>query len=371
LKQRRKYPLIKSVLALVNVIAALLLAFSLMAGFTLAEEYSLFAVAGLFYPIFLFINIAFVVFWLVTKKRFAIISLSVILLGSANLFNNFGFASKGEMKTGESAIKVLSYNVRQFRASNKFTALIVKNDILNFVQEQDADIICFQEFQSHHKKIYEPLKNLRDSLNTGTYYFESYYNPRHNYLSGLVIFSKMKAVNKGKLKIEGSRTFGIFTDLVSGMDTIRVYNIHFASISLNPSDIEFVVNPEIKDNQTFKLRTANIYHKLADAFVLRQKQVAFLTNELEHSPYKVLLAGDFNDTPSSFIHAQVSNFLDDSFTKKGRGLGITYAGKLPLLRIDYIFGSREFEVLEFEKHDILRSDHYPVTASFLIENNSQ
>jgi len=148
LKKNRKYPLIKSLLAFVNIVAALLLAFSLMASFTLAEDFSLFAVAGLFYPIFLFINLGFVIFWLFTKKRFAIISLSVILLGTANLLNNFGFSSNDKSKSDES-IKVLSYNVRQFRASNKFTALIVKNDILNFVRQQDADIICFQEFQSH------------------------------------------------------------------------------------------------------------------------------------------------------------------------------------------------------------------------------
>ena len=370
MKNKRKYPLIKSALAFINIIAALLLGFSLLAGFTLAEDFSLFAVAGLFYPIFLIINLGFVIFWLFTKKRFAIISLSVILLGTPNLINNFGFSSSDKGDSAKS-VKVLSYNVRQFRASDKFTALIVKNDILKFVQEQNADIICFQEFQSHDKNIYEPLKKLRDTLNAGTYYFESYYNPRHNYLSGLVIFSKMRAVNKGKLKIEGSRTFGIFTDLVNGNDTIRVYNIHFASISLNPSDIEFVVNPEIKNKQTFKLRTANIYHKLADAFVLRQKQVAYLTNELEHSPYKILLAGDFNDTPSSYVHAQVSEFLDDSFTKKGSGLGITYAGRLPMLRIDYVFGNKEFEVLDYRTHSILRSDHYPVTASFSTENTSQ
>jgi len=84
-----------------------------------------------------------------------------------------------------------------------------------------------------------------------------------------------------------------------------------------------------------------------------------------------LLAGDFNDTPSSFVHAEVSELLEDSFTKKGSGLGITYAGKLPLLRIDYIFGSKEFEVLEFETHSILRSDHYPITANLFLGNNTQ
>lgn len=355
-------------LSLANVFFALLLGFSLLASITTADNFSIFAITGLFYPVLLFINLLFVIIWLFIKKRYAIISLSIILLGFGNLLNNFNFSSSDNTESeAKHNIKVLTYNVQQFRASDKFTKLIIKNDILNFVRDQEADIICMQEFQSHNKNIYEPLKQLRDTLNTGTYYFESYYNPRFNYLSGLVIFSKLKAVNKGKLKFEGSRTFGIFTDLLKGNDTIRVYNIHFASISLNPSDIEFVVNPEMENKEDFKNKSLEIYNKLAEAFILRQKQVTYLTDELKKSPHKIILSGDFNDTPSSFVYSKVSELLKDSFTDKGLGIGITYAGKLPFLRIDYVFGSNDFEVLDFKKHNILRSDHYPVSAVLGIE----
>ena len=362
MKSKNKYSIIKSLLALANIFFALLLIFSLLASHTTADIFSIFAVAGLFYPVLLFINLIFLIFWLFFKKRYTIISLSVILLGFGNLLNNFNFTFSENGNSERNTIKVLTYNVQQFRASDKFTQLIIKNDILNFVKNQEADIICMQEFQSYNKNIYEPLKQLRDTLNTGTYYFESYYNPRYNYLSGLVIFSKLKAVNKGKLKFEGSRTFGIFTDLVKGNDTIRAYNIHLASISLNPSDIEFVVNPEMENKEDFKNKSLEIYNKLAQAFVLRQKQINYLTEELNNSPHKIILSGDFNDTPSSFVYSSVSELLVDSFTEKGLGLGITYAGKLPFLRIDYIFGSEDFEVLEFKKHSILRSDHYPVSV---------
>jgi len=344
------------------VFFALLLSFSLLASITTADIFSIFAVSGLFYPVLLFANLIFVIFWLFTKKRYAIISLSVILLGFGNLMDNFNFALSGDTNSDGETIKVLTYNVQQFRASDKFTKLIIQNDILNFVRDQEADIICMQEFQSHNKNIYKPLKQLRDTLNTGTYYFESYYNPRFNYLSGLVIFSKLKAVNKGKLKFDGSRTFGIFTDLVKGKDTIRVYNIHLASISLNTSDIEFVVNPEIEDEEEFKNKSLEIYQKLEQAFVLRQKQIAYLTDEMKESPHALIVMGDFNDTPSSYVYSCISEILNDSFTNKGFGLGITYAGRLPFLRIDYIFSSDGFEVMEFEKYNILRSDHYPVSA---------
>ena len=360
MKEKSKYPFLKSVLALVNIVFAILLALSLLASSTKADSFSFIAVLGLFYPILLIINGLFVIIWLSIKKRYAFISLFVIVLGFNNVLNTFNFGLSGNNQ--ENFLKILSYNVQQFKSNDKMTQLLVTNDILNFIRKENADIICLQEFQSYDKNIYEPLKKTRDTLNTGTYYYESYYNPRYNYLTGLVIFSKNKAVNKGKLKFEGSRTFGIFTDLLYNNDTVRVYNIHLASISLNPSDIEFVVNPEVNNNEEFKSKSAIIYNKLADAFKLRQKQVEFIINELNESPHEIILAGDFNDTPSSNVYSMVSGLLQDSFTDKGFGMGITYAGKLPLLRIDYIFSSPNFEVLDFNTHNILRSDHYPISS---------
>lgn len=362
LKSQSKYSLIKPLFALVNTIFAILLGFSILASYTTADIFSLFAISGLLYPVLLIINIGFIIIWLFIKKRYVIISLVIIVLGFGNLMHNFNFSLQNNDSDNENSLKILSYNVQQFKAFDKFTKLKVQNDILNFIRDQKADIICLQEFQSHNKNVYEPLKQIRDTLNTETYYYESYYNPRYNYLTGLVIFSKLKAVNKGKLKFDGSRTFGIYTDLVYRTDTIRVFNIHLASISLNPSDIEFVVNPEMKNNEEFKSKLLMIYDKLAQAFVLRQKQLNFLKEELNQSPYATILGGDFNDTPSSLVYNEISNLLNDSFIDKGFGLGVTYAGRIPLLRIDYIFSSSEFEVLDFETHNILRSDHYPIST---------
>jgi len=365
LAKKKKYSIIRRIIALVNIAFAILLAFSLFASTTLASDYPLFAITGLYYPVILIINLAFVLFWIFIHRKYILISLVVILLGISNLNNTFNFSFASTAKLNDSStFKVLSYNVRQFQARDNLTKLIIQNDILNFLTEQNAEIICLQEFQSHNKNIYEPLKQIRDTLNTGTYYYESYYNPRYNYLTGLVTFSTLKAVDKGKLKFDGSRTFAIYTDLLLDNDTIRVYNIHLASISLNPNDIDFVIKPDMENNEEFKTKAGKIYEKLTKAFVLRQKQVTVLKQEIEKSPYKILLAGDFNDTPSSNVYSQISSLLTDSFTEKGSGMGITYAGKIPFLRIDYIFASENFKALEFTKHNILRSDHYPVSAVF-------
>ena len=72
--------------------------------------------------------------------------------------------------------------------------------------------------------------------------------------------------------------------------------------------------------------------------------------------------GDLNDTPFSYTYQQLGNLLNDQFKAKGLGVGITYAGKLPGLKIDYIFADDNFNALS---HQIIRtkiSDHFPVIS---------
>lgn len=260
-------------------------------------------------------------------------------------------------------IKILSYNVQQFGEQTKNqSALSTKSEIINFLLDQNADIVCLQEYHSANDQLYQPLKEIRDTLNADTYYYESYFNPKYNQLSGLVTFSKYKAVNKGKLKFTGSRTFGIYTDVVIDNDTIRIFNIHLASIKLKPEDLDFVVNPEADNSDDLKSHTTNIFRKLTQAYLHREKQLKYLVNEIKSTKYKIILCGDFNDTPSSWIYKQLEQYLTDAFVEKGTGISRTYAGPLPFLRIDYILTGNNFIINGFTRHNLKESDHFPIST---------
>ena len=89
---------------------------------------------------------------------------------------------------------------------------------------------------------------------------------------------------------------------------------------------------------------------------------------MNNSPYKVIVCGDFNDTPQSYTYNLLSENLNDSFKTKGVGFGTTYAGSIPALRIDYILTHEKIKV---QSHKILKenySDHFPVICKFLFEN---
>ncbi|MEM8906288.1 MAG: endonuclease/exonuclease/phosphatase family protein, partial [Bacteroidota bacterium] len=96
----------------------------------------------------------------------------------------------------------------------------------------------------------------------------------------------------------------------------------------------------------------------------RAQQAHLVAEHVRNSPYPVMICGDFNETPLSYVYRILSAPLQDAFKQKGSGLGTTYAGKIPALRIDYILADRRLKILD---HQILYksySDHYPVRSSF-------
>ncbi|MBC8320656.1 MAG: endonuclease/exonuclease/phosphatase family protein [Bacteroidetes bacterium] len=353
----------KNTLFAINLVAGIVLILSNLAEIIPPSQNTWIQALGLIYPIIIIVNLAFLISWVIAKSKFAVLSFIFILIGFNNIFNNFQITLLNSVNKQAGEIKVLSYNVQNFgEKNNNNSAIVTKSRIIKFLLKQDADIVCIQEYHSSNNSLYEPLKEIRDTLSSHSYYYESYFNPKHNQLSGLVTFSKYNAINKGRLKFKGSRTFGIYTDVVLNEDTVRIFNIHLASIKLVPGDLDFVVKPEADNSEILKNHYLEIYRKLAQAFNLREKQLKYLINKINLTKYDIILCGDFNDTPSSWVYSQLEKYMTDTFVKKGIGVGRTYAGPLPFLRIDYILTGKRFSTHGFTRHSLKESDHYPISA---------
>ena len=366
MRKKNGFGISKSLFVSLNIVVVVALVFSLLASKIPPSEGALFAAFGLLYPIILIVNVLFIVLWILFRSKIFLLSFIAVLVGFSNLTQNFQFSSAEKKQIPEDAIHLISYNVERFGLSvseEKFRS--IRKNVLQFLQKKNPGIICLQEYHGKGKTLYEPLQEIKKELGAISYYYESYFNPRYQQLTGLVIFSKYRAVGMGKLKFEGSRTFGIYTDLIVNGDTVRVYNIHLASIQLIPADIDFVVNPA--QDKDARIHALKIYTKLSEAFQLREQQMLFLIEKIKNSPYPIILAGDFNDTPSSFVYNKITNLLEDTFVEKGTGIGRTYAGELPLLRIDFILKSQLFNTLNYKRHKLHFSDHFPVSAH-LVQN---
>jgi endonuclease/exonuclease/phosphatase family metal-dependent hydrolase len=245
---------------------------------------------------------------------------------------------------------------------------------MGFINSQNADITCLQEYSAKggdFTKAFGEVKRLTHY--SGCYY--SNYIPQKNYrIDALVILTNYPIVDSGTLVLhDDTRVFGIYTDLLYSADTIRLINLHLESIRFKSEDYQFVENMTKghAEKESFKQGSISILRKLSTAYKRRSKQAEVVIENLKNCPYPVIICGDFNDTPLSYSYRKISSGLEDAFVKSGHGLGNTFAGDLPPLRIDYIFYSPVFTSYDFSIPDIRLSDHFPISTYLKLNKDSE
>jgi endonuclease/exonuclease/phosphatase (EEP) superfamily protein YafD len=150
-------------------------------------------------------------------------------------------------------------------------------------------------------------------------------------------------------------------DIVKGEDTIRVFNIHLQSLRFSRENLKYIDKPSVEDENAIK-ESKNIISKFRTGFLKRQKQADRIRAEIEISPYPVIVTGDFNDVPNSYAYHTIGRGMKNAFVEKGGGLGRTFSGISPVLRIDNIFADKRIDVLQFQLLKKKLSDHFPIIA---------
>ena len=238
-----------------------------------------------------------------------------------------------------------------------------RDKILKVVMNEEPDILLFQEFYSRNKTSddnnnIEQFKNLTP-LKDYSFKVRIKAGDAKDKHYGMVIYSKYPIVNKGELTLENTRNQIMFCDVqLPDSKIVRVFNAHLQSIYLNHDEFDFNYELDAEAPPSMFKKPLSIMRKLRQAYTKRGAQVNQLTAAIEQSPYPVILCGDFNDTPVSYTYNSVKKYLNDAFLKDGLGIGSTYAGNIPALRIDYIFTDPVFNVLYFKKLTEKNADHY-------------
>lgn len=313
------------------------------------------AFLGLLYPYLLLINLLFLSFYALRKSWKLLFSLTVILVGYPHLFNYIQpIPNFGKEQTG---VKILSYNVHYFNGDNA-KKQSQRSRIIEYLQKEDADIICLQETPLNKAGKLSP-EGIRDALPG----IKHYQLAHSNSYAGPLTLSKYPIARLGEIRFEHSANMVLFSDIVlKPGDTVRVYNCHFQSYKITPEDYS-LTDPDKSGTNEQQLREAKlISRKMIIAFSIRARQARAVGAQIEKCPYPVIVCGDFNDTPLSYTYHILGRHLKDSFTEAGFGLSNTYNGLLPSFRIDYILYSSHFKALTYNCDRIGLSDHFPVTA---------
>ena len=142
--------------------------------------------------------------------------------------------------------------------------------------------------------------------------------------------------------------------------TIAVYNVHLHSFSGKRPWAEGWRRTFSPDAWAEALRA------YGTDFRTRAEQARAIRRLLDAETHPFLILGDFNSTPGSWVYAHLSRGLHDAFGRAGSGWGATFPARLPLIRIDFVLASKEWEVRRAHTSKAVVSDHVPVVAELVL-----
>ncbi len=374
-KAARKNSFIMKVVLFFNVIFTVSIILSYLAAYISPEKFWIIAFFGIAYPAFFLVNIFFLLFWLIFKRKYALILAIIILAGINNLFKLVQSSKKYDTKELSNSIKLVSFNVRNFDIYNygkhwEYNCTM-RNKIFNFLTKEQPDILCFQEYVQDITGDLKTTDTLKDILNAKNRHIVFTENSRNINFFGIATYTKYPIIDTGRIEFNTvSGNICIYTDIKINNEIVRIYNVHLESIRMKSEDYMFAerVANNIEKNIAFKSNSERIISRLKKAFIIRAPQARLVAEHIARCPYPVILCGDFNDTPTSYAYHTIASELTDAFIESGNGIGLTYAGVFPSFRIDYIFHSKSFTAYNFETVEEEMSDHYPVKCYLKFDN---
>jgi endonuclease/exonuclease/phosphatase family metal-dependent hydrolase len=369
--RNRFVSLIINTVLILNLLAVLFLLMSYGAWYIDPRKVWIFAIFGLMCPVLLLVNAGFFIVWMILWKKYALISLAAIILGFNHLATSFSFSFTPREKPLAGDFKAISYNVHMFKGKS-WSSGSYRSEIADYISREKPDLICFQEFNIREDKPEPVLRQLSEKWELPYHIVENYSPEKPRIpLSGLAIFSAFPVSGTGRIMDSKGRIFTIFTDLVIGPDTIRLYNVHLNSISFGQRDVDFYNQLVGNRPETIQWQegVVSVVKKLKKAFINRSEQMTILLAEIAGTNYPVMVCGDFNDTPFSYTYRQVTRNLSDAFFSAENDIfGNTYAGSMPSYRIDYMMYGNGIKACSYYRDKADFSDHYPVCASMILEH---
>ena len=327
-----------------NIVITVLTFVAYVLPFLAPKMFPLLSVLTLILPLFLILNALFFMYWMLQLKRQLILSGLVLLFG-ITFINKFYNLSSSDLDEEEKDFSVMSYNVRLFNLFDWVAEDNVGNSILNFINEQNPDILCIQEYSENAK------------VDLRVYKYKSVFMEGKQIKTGQAIFSKYPIFNQGELKIQTSGNNIIYADIKKGKDTIRVYNIHLQSIKISP-DVNEISEHVDSINQN---KSQQLFTRIRDAFKKQEQQAELLVKHKNDCLYPVIICGDMNNSPFSYVYRNIKSDLNDCFEDARNGFGQTYKFKYYPARIDYIFASKKMKVKSFKTFTkVAYSDHFPI-----------
>jgi endonuclease/exonuclease/phosphatase family metal-dependent hydrolase len=308
---------------------------------------------GLAFPLFIVLNLAFLVFWLLVKPRLALVPFLGFIVGYSPMRKYCPVNVPRSAPHG--AIKILSYNVWDWvgwEDSDHY-----QNPILQYIKQQNADIVCLQESNPDGFG-----KEVIDSVLAPLYAFRD--TAKRTGGDCISIYSKFPILSKEHIRYASRGNLSAAFRVMIHGDEVMVINNHFETTGLSPEEktkFKEMLKGDAKAGVA-KSTSRRLLHKLGEATAKRAPEADAVARFMAyHRDLPMIVCGDFNDSPISYVHRTVSKDLTDCYIETGFGPGISYHHSGFFVRIDNILCSDDFEPYDCHvDRKMATSDHYPI-----------
>ena len=362
MKPLRKF--FQIIIQTLNTIVLACLLLSAFSHYISPDHIISFSYLGLFFPFILIANIIVFFTWLFIKKRKQALLNFVVLCICSGAIYTYCPIHKKTKDIPEDAVKILTYNVMRFNNLTKKDKGDPPNKILQFIIENDADIVCIQEFgTSSNNANHLTNKDIIEALKKYPYYYLHSLNDSHkSNIYDLAIFSIFPILSTVKVPYDSDYNGSFATELDINGKKVTLINNHLESTKLTEEERNhyYQMTRDI-GSQSLDIFTQTITNKLSPAYKKRASQAQIISQIIKENenPY-LIVCGDFNDTPISYSRCKIKGNLRDAFVDSGFGLGITYNKNRFFFRIDYILHSKNIKSYNCSVGKLKNSDHYPV-----------
>jgi endonuclease/exonuclease/phosphatase family metal-dependent hydrolase len=352
--------LLWKIVAILFWINALLLTIAVLSPYINPARFWIPAFIGLFFKALFLAALIFFFIYLVSRHlKYTILALVFIIISLPAVFRHLAMHALHKSQAIDQ-LRIISYNIEGLSYCSIYerdaAAKIVKH-----IVSQNPDVVCLQElsFAGHCQQM---VKKLQQEVGLKFFYTDfnySYKTTREGSGNGQIVLSRYPLFHF-RMVVEAKATSNgaFYVEMKYGKDTLAIINTHLQSIGLTRQ--ELTGGGALTDSEMKKYESG--VRKIRKAFETRGLQVDKVKAAADSTPYPLIICGDFNDTPLSYSYKTIADSMQDAFLETGFGLGSTYAGALPFLRIDYILARPAFKVNNFRVLHWRESDHYAIES---------
>lgn len=323
---------------------------------------------GLTFPLFLVINVLFLLFWLIFQQYKAALLPLVGLLCCYSAIHTLFPLRFSTPEAPEGSIQLLSYNIMGFDGCRKKEG---HNLLLDYLVHSGADILCLQEYATATDgKRHLTQQDVERALKAYPYHRITSVGNSKGTNNQLACYSKFPILSATPLTLNSSYNGAVAYRLKVGNDTLLLINNHLESNKLTKQDkVVYEELLTVPEKEKMKSGLRHLLTKLAEASTIRASQADSIAARLKQSSlsYRVV-CGDFNDIPLSYTYRTIAQGLNDAFACSGQGAGISYNQNHFYFRIDHILTGKSIAPYRcFVDRSIKESDHYPIRCHLVLE----